>query len=166
MKTFFAVLFTLLCTTFSEKHSTDWDMLINDSAQIMKVRISETSPERYGMVTLEVYKGFLWGEFTVRGDEVSIELFDHETYLLFADKNPREVKLLAPPIPVSEIPAELQNALNKLPCTVEAERITGACHKIGPSVCGCDGVRYGNECEARKRGIVRYVVGDCEKGRK
>jgi hypothetical protein len=166
MKTFFAVLFTLLCTTLSENTPTDWDALINDSSQIMTVRVSGTSAERYGMVTIAVYKGYLWEEFTVHGNEVSIELLNHETYLLFADENRREVTLLAPPIPVNEIPAELLDSLNKLPCQIAPEQNPGACYRIGPSVCGCNGVRYGNECEARKRGIVRYVVGDCEKGRK
>ena len=45
-------------------------------------------------------------------------------------------------------------------CKVEPFR----CDREGPAVCGCDGERYGNVCEAIAAGVEALAVGECLQG--
>jgi hypothetical protein len=36
------------------------------------------------------------------------------------------------------------------------------CERINDPVCGCDGIEYGNQCEARNSGIEKWVAGPCK----
>ncbi|WP_287060994.1 hypothetical protein, partial [Algoriphagus sp.] len=38
---------------------------------------------------------------------------------------------------------------------------TAACYQIYAPVCGCNGITYGNDCEARSRGITSFTQGTC-----
>jgi hypothetical protein len=166
MKSVFVVLSIVVCSSLRHDNPTDWDKLIGDSAQIMSARVFETSSESYGLGTVEILKGYGWDEFTVHSREVPIELLEGQTYLLFTENDARNVRLLSTPIPIGEIPSDLLTALNKLPCYVESERRNAACLRIGQPVCGCDGVTYGNPCEASNAGINLYIFGHCAKSRR
>lgn len=37
----------------------------------------------------------------------------------------------------------------------------GPCYYIYAPVCGCDGITYGNSCEASRAGILYYTKGKC-----
>ena len=40
--------------------------------------------------------------------------------------------------------------------------LTCACPAVFDPVCGCDGVTYGNSCEAGIKGLTSYTAGACE----
>ncbi len=47
-------------------------------------------------------------------------------------------------------------------CGCYGPKSPGPCTYIGFSVCGCDGITYGNPCVARRNGIYHYTIGKCQ----
>lgn len=45
---------------------------------------------------------------------------------------------------------------------VKGEYRSGACERNIAPVCGCNGITYGNTCEARRAGIMKYTHGECK----
>jgi hypothetical protein len=57
---------------------------------------------------------------------------------------------------------DLNYLIANIPCKVEPLNATGVCHRSSISICGCDGVTYYDDCEARKKGINIFSIGICK----
>ncbi|MGB3182383.1 MAG: hypothetical protein WBB45_13415 [Cyclobacteriaceae bacterium] len=48
-------------------------------------------------------------------------------------------------------------------CVDESQVDEGeVCYDLLQPVCGCDGITYSNDCQARKSGVLQYTEGACE----
>lgn len=63
-------------------------------------------------------------------------------------------------VALGEAGEEIARLFRTIPCIVEP-RVTGACHRTGSSVCGCDKKTYGSPCEATRK-VRIYSFGRCE----
>ena len=47
-------------------------------------------------------------------------------------------------------------------CMEPKRDVNSACHRILDEVCGCNGVTYGNSCEAYNQGVRNWTNGKCK----
>lgn len=141
--------------------------LFDDSDFVGVVQLANgnnQNPDVYAMEVVESYKG----SFRYVGISPSrVSLDDEQTYLLFADLHEdNRIAHIYSIIEYDHISTEAEVFLSSLPCFVKSEAIqermkdnpsmTGACERVYSPVCGCDGITYGNMCEMRNAGIVRF----------
>jgi hypothetical protein len=143
--------------------------LVRNSDLVALVKIQDVTDDKIYLKLKMLFKGACVSENElVLSHNDFNENFSHNTeYLLFvkADNNchlyfDNESRL------IEKAPGEedVDFLLTVLPCSdvKVKERFKGTpCHRNLSPVCGCDGIVYGNVCEARNAGIQIFKIGRC-----
>jgi len=105
-------------------------------------------------------------------DQINLNLKSGTYYLIFASYNQYDGYYIAECSKTAELDQIEQSTLDYLytnlgflPCydsEIRKEREGSACERIYKPVCGCNGVTFGNSCEANKYGIMKYIPGKCK----
>lgn len=166
---FSLILITISMYSFGNDHLKE---KFEQSNFVALVRVSNESSSISGHVLLEVIQSFKGVAKLVSFPEWYFGKNDNTEYIIFAKLRGFVFEKLILIIERSEALNETKEFLMNQPCfvleeTLEERRkvnpnITGACFKHYDPVCGCDGVTYGNTCDMRNAGIMKFYPGECD----
>ncbi|MEQ8573752.1 MAG: Kazal-type serine protease inhibitor family protein [Fulvivirga sp.] len=166
---FSLILITISMYSFGNDHLKE---KFEKSNFVALVRIPDQSSSNSSRIFLEVIQSFKGDMKGVYLPESYFEKNDQKEYIIFAKFRGHIFEELILVIARHEALNETKEFLMNQPCfvleeTLEERRkvnpnITGACFKHYDPVCGCDGVTYGNTCDMRNAGIMKFYPGECD----
>ena len=173
---FFLILFSTAVELHGQYASSPLDtQTVNRSGLIALVQIEGQSRTQvdFSLKSLFKLKKCILENGTVKARRIyklsatnyDIKFNLNESYLIFFGTNANcelVVDKNARILPEKEATTDIEFLNTNLPCQDKELKKEGPCHRYLFPLCGCDGVTYGNECEALRNGIVRFKVGACK----
>ena len=160
-----AILFVSLLFILGEPHQQD-DLVaaIDKSNFVGFIYHNRNAPsEDLVFTAVEVFKGDV-KYLIARNGEMNI--IDERLYLVIGNVEGHFLSTLNfPARVVIDLPRTTLDILQRLPCyddSIKKEYENLICTRELDPVCGCDNKKYGNMCEMRKQGIVKFKPGNCK----
>ena len=152
--------------------------IVNAQSPVNDIKIAMRESDFVGFICYSDYnssidRAILIVKESFKGDVKYLGVIDVEDnfkegvdYLLIANNvNGLVTKITYPIIRVEKLSNTEIDILNNLECyseSLKSDYINKICYKDLDSVCGCDNKNYGNICEMRKSGILRFKPGMCK----